>query len=170
MGIRDTLAKARFAMKNAAGRELVLFVCTHNSARSQMAEGILRQLHGDRFEAQSAGTIPTSVDPRAVTVMAEIGIDISNQRSKSVSEFYGKDIDYVVTLCDDAKQTCPFFPGGRKYIHRGVADPVDNSKPEEDLTSFRQVRDEIRDWISRVLSRMNEDEVTEAVPFETPPV
>jgi arsenate reductase len=153
-------------MKDAVRRELVLFVCTHNSARSQMAEGILRQLHGDRFEAHSAGTIPTSVDPRAITVMAEIGIDISNQRSKSVSEFYGKNIDYVVTLCDDAKQTCPFFPGGKEYIHRGFADPVDNSRSEEDLTSFRQVRDDIRDWISRVFGKMKKDEVAGDVRLE----
>lgn len=134
-------------------RERVLFVCTHNSARSQMAEGMLRALYGDRYEAYSAGTIPTSVDPRAVSVMAELGFDISHHRAKSVTEFLETDIDYVVTLCDSAQQSCPFFPGAREYMHRGFVDPTSISDPEEAMVSFRLVRDEIKDWIVETFGR-----------------
>ena len=90
-------------------KKKVLFICTHNSARSQMAEGILRTLYGDRYEAYSAGTQPTKVNPYAIKVMSEIGIDISNHRSKSAEEFRGKEFDYVVTVCDNVKEACPFF-------------------------------------------------------------
>ena len=106
-------------------KQKVLFICTHNSARSQMAEGLLNALYGDRYEAYSAGTQPTEVNPYAIKVMAEMGIDISKHRSKSVEEFRGKKFDYVVTVCDHAKETCPFFPGGEKYLHQGFKDPSD---------------------------------------------
>ncbi len=126
-------------------REKVLFLCTHNSARSQMAEGLLRALYGDRYDVYSAGTNPTEVSRYTIRVMSEIGIDISNQRSKSLEEFYGEDFDYVVTLCDDMKENCPFFPGGKVYLHKSFRDPADpNIKEEERLKIFRQIRDEIK--------------------------
>src|SRR5215218_8681344 len=103
----------------------VLFVCTHNSARSQMAEGLLRQLAGDRFEAFSAGTDASSVRPEAISVMAELGIDISAQRSKSVDDFVGQQFAWVITVCDRARETCPYFPGAEQTAHWGFDDPAD---------------------------------------------
>jgi len=127
-----------------------LFICTHNSARSQMAEGLLNALHGDRFEAFSAGTQPTSVHPLAVKAMAEIGVDISGHRSKSVDEFRDRDIDYVVTVCDRAHQNCPFFAGGRKHLHKGFGDPARAGSDESGmLEAFRRTRDEIRTWLDK---------------------
>ena len=103
----------------------VLFVCTGNRARSQMAEGLLRQMAGDRLEAHSAGTEPKSLAEETVAVMREIGIDVSGQRSKSVDEFAGQEFDYVITVCDTARESCPVFPGGGKRLHWSVADPAD---------------------------------------------
>lgn len=121
----------------------VLFLCTHNSARSQMAEGLLRALGGDRFEVASAGHRPTEVHPLAIAAMREIGIDISNQRAKNVAEFLGQTFDYVVTLCgDDAPGSCPFFPGGKNYIHVPFPDPSSGG-----IEEFRKVRDALKDWI-----------------------
>lgn len=129
-------------------KKKVLFICTHNSARSQMAEGILRTLYGDRYEAYSAGTQPTKVNPYAIKVMSEIGIDISNHRSKSAEEFRGKEFDYVVTVCDDAKEACPFFPGGKTYLHKGFKDPSEfKGNENEIIAEFQRVRDEIKRWI-----------------------
>jgi arsenate reductase len=129
-------------------KEKVLFICTHNSARSQMAEGLLRTLYGDRYEAYSAGTQPSKVNPYAVKVMAEIGIDISKHRSKGVEEFLGMEFDYVFTVCDRAKNTCPFFPGAKRYVHQSFDDPAEfRGDKEESLTVFRRVRDEIKSWI-----------------------
>ncbi|MGC8961914.1 MAG: arsenate reductase ArsC [Candidatus Bathyarchaeia archaeon] len=129
-------------------KERVLFICTHNSARSQIAEGFLKKLYGDHYEAYSAGTNPSGLNPYAVKVMAEIGIDISEQRSKSIEEFQGMNFDYVITLCDHAKETCPFFPGGRIRIHKGFRDPSEfKGTNEEVLANFRMVRDQIREWI-----------------------
>ena len=129
-------------------KKKVLFICTHNSARSQMAEGILRTLYGDRYEAYSAGTQPTKVNPYAIKVMSEIGIDISNHRSKSAEEFRGKEFDYVVTVCDDAKEACPFFPGGKTYLHKGFKDPSEFKGNENEIVAeFQRVRDEIKRWI-----------------------
>jgi arsenate reductase len=126
----------------------VLFICTHNSARSQMAEGFLNTLYPDGYEAYSAGTEPSGVNPYAVQVMAEIGIDISSHSSKSVTEFLDREFDYVVTVCDHAKQTCPFFPGGKELIHRGFQDPAAFSGNQgEKIAIFSRVRDEIRKWI-----------------------
>ncbi|MEM3737094.1 MAG: arsenate reductase ArsC [Candidatus Bathyarchaeia archaeon] len=125
----------------------VLFVCTHNSARSQMAEGFLNALYGDRYEAYSAGIEPTKVNPYTVKVMAEIGIDISTHRSKSIEEFIGQNFDYVVTLCDNAREVCPFFPGG-KTLHKDFEDPAEfKGKETETLEKVRHVRDKIKDWI-----------------------
>lgn len=125
-------------------KQRVLILCTGNSARSQMAEGLLRHDAGDRFDVFSAGTRPTQVRPEAITVMQELGIDISGHRSKSVDEFAGHDFDYVVTVCDNAKASCPTFPG-TTTIHWSFDDPaaVEGSE-EERLAAFRHVRDELR--------------------------
>lgn len=130
-------------MSKRIGR--VLFICIHNSARSQMAEGFLRHLYGDRFEAYSAGLKPSRVQPYAVQVMAEVGIDISNQRSKSIESFIGQKFDAVVTVCDEAKEACPYFPGTRLQLHWSFPDPSEAKGPEQEiLEAFRTVRDEIR--------------------------
>jgi len=129
-------------------RKKVLFLCTHNSARSQMAEGILRSIHGDEYEAFSAGTEPSRVNPYAVRAMAEIGIDISEHVSKHIEKFDGHNFDTVVTVCDNAKEVCPTFPGANKYLHKGFTDPSKfRGKDEEILAGFRKVRDEIKGWI-----------------------
>jgi len=129
-------------------KKKVLFICTHNPARSQMAEGILRTLYGDRYEAYSAGTQLTKVNLYAIKVMSEIGIDISNHRSKSVEEFREKEFDYIVTVCDNAKEVCPFFPGGKTYLHKGFKDPSEFKGNENEIVAeFRRVRDEIKRWI-----------------------
>ena len=126
----------------------ILFICTHNSARSQMAEGLMNGLYGDRFQAFSAGTEATSVRPEAIKVMAEIGIDISGHRSKSVDEFLDKRFDHVVMVCDNAARDCPFFPGGRNYVHHAFKDPAACVGTEEEiLDCFRLSRDDIRRWI-----------------------
>jgi arsenate reductase (thioredoxin) len=123
--------------------ERVLFLCTHNTARSQMAEGMLRAWGGDRFEAHSAGTTATSVRPEAITVMAELGIDISGHESKAVTRYAGQDFDYAVTVCEDATEACPYFPA-RRGLHWSFEDPsaVEGTE-EERLAMFRKVRDEI---------------------------
>lgn len=137
-------------MKQMMEKQKVLFICTLNSSRSQMAEGLLLALYGDRFEAYSAGTQPSEVNPYAIKAMSEIGIDISHYRSKSVREFRDMKFDYVVTVCDNAKETCPFFPGGKKYLHRGFIDPAGFEGTEEErLRVFRRVRDEIKEWIEK---------------------
>ncbi|MGB9833377.1 MAG: arsenate reductase ArsC [bacterium] len=130
----------------------VLFICTHNSARSQMAEGYLKKRYGEYFEAYSAGTEPTSVHPLAVRVMGEMGIDISEHRSKSVREFLNHHFDLVITVCDSAREACPFFPGAKKYIHAGFPDPaIIEGTEEEKLAAFREVRDQIISWTERNL-------------------
>ena len=127
----------------APGRIRVLFLCAHNSARSQMAEGMLRTWAGDRFEAQSAGSETTMVQPLASRAMAEIGIDISAQRSKTVTQFQGQAFDYAITMCDQAREACPFFPAQRQ-VHWLFDDPAAASGSEEQqLDVYRRVRDEI---------------------------
>jgi len=131
-------------------RPRVLFLCTHNSARSQMAEGLLRHLAGDRFEAASAGTEATSVRPEAVAVMAELGADISGQESKTLGRYVDQPFDFVVTVCDDANEACPFFPGAKNRLHWSLPDPSQSAGNEEErLAVFRQVRDEIRRRLER---------------------
>jgi arsenate reductase len=103
----------------------ILFICTHNSARSQMAEGLLRHIYGDKYEVFSAGTNPTNVNPLAIKAMAEIGIDISKHRSKSVMEFIDQSFDYVITVCGNAQKTCPVFPGEHEKIHWDLEDPAE---------------------------------------------
>ncbi len=133
--------------------ETVLFICTHNSARSQMAEAFLNALCGDRSEAKSAGVTPTQINPYVAKVMAEIGIDLSTHRSKSILEFQGQTFNYVVTVCDAAREACPFFPG-EKEIHKSFPDPSQFKGTEaEILENVRKVRDEIRDWIQQTFCR-----------------
>jgi arsenate reductase (thioredoxin) len=129
-------------------KKSVLFICTHNAARSQIAEGFLRALYGDRYEAYSAGTKVTQVSPFAVRVMAENGIDISRHRSKSISEFLNVPVGITVTLCDRARTVSPTLPCAKVVVHRAFLDPEELIGTEEEvLTRFRRTRDEIRRWI-----------------------
>jgi arsenate reductase len=129
-------------------KKRVLILCTGNSARSQMAEGLLVHDAGDRFEVESAGTKPGRVRPEAIAVMKELGIDISSHRSKHVDEFKGQSFDYVLTVCDNAKESCPVFPGYAKRIHNAFEDPAAFQGTEEErLAFFRRVRNEIRDYL-----------------------
>jgi arsenate reductase len=126
-------------------RKSVLFLCTGNSARSQMAEGLLRSLAGDRFDVFSAGTNPGSVNPLAIEAMREIDIDVSGHRSKSVDEFAGREFDYVITVCDNANEQCPIFPGDTARIHWSFEDPAAIQGDEAArLDVFRRVRNEIQ--------------------------
>jgi arsenate reductase len=127
-------------------RTRVLILCTGNSARSQMAEGLLRHDGGERFEVFSAGVSPTSVRPEAIEAMREIGIDISGQRSKSVDEFADRHFDYVITVCDNAREQCPIFPAETSRIHWSFEDPAAaTGDAAARLALFRRVRDEIRE-------------------------
>ena len=131
-----------------SNRKRVLILCTGNSARSQMAEGLLRHLADDRFEVASAGVAPAQVRPEAITVMRELGIDISQHRSKSVDEFSGQEFDYVITVCDNANEQCPVFPANTKRIHWSFEDPAAAEGDEHSrLAVFRRVRDEILDQL-----------------------
>jgi len=141
-------------------RTRVLFICTGNSARSQMAEALLRHYGGDSFEAHSAGLEPKSIHPLTHRVMEEVGLDVSSQRSKSVTEYLGKmHFGYVITVCSDAEQRCPLFPGVGQRLHWGVEDPAAFVGPEDaSLCKFRQVRDEldsrIRAWLEELGQRV----------------
>lgn len=132
----------------------ILFLCTGNSCRSQMAEGWAKKLLSDKTQSFSAGTKPSFVDPRAIKVMAEVGIDISNHKSKSVDEFKNMKFDFVVTVCDKARESCPVWFGDAVKIHKSFEDPpylARNAKDEEDaLSYYRKVRDEIRDFIKEL--------------------
>jgi arsenate reductase len=135
-------------------RKRVLILCTGNSARSQMAEGLLRDLAGERFEVASAGVSPSHVRPEAITVMREIGIDISQHRSKSVDEFTDQAFDYVITVCDNANEHCPVFPGNTERIHWSFDDPATAQGDEQArLSVFRRVRDQIRHQLRDFFSR-----------------
>ena len=132
-----------------ATKKRILILCTGNSARSQMAEGLLRHDAGDRFEIFSAGTSPGRVRPEAIAVMREAGIDISGHRSKSVDEFAGQRFDYVLTVCDNARESCPFFPGNVVTIHQSFEDPAAlDASDEERLAVFRRVRDRLRPYLA----------------------
>ncbi len=133
-------------MMSPTARSKVLVLCTGNSARSQMAEGLLREIAGDRFEVFSAGTRPAGLNQNAVTAMSEIGIDISQHRSKSVDEFNGQQFDYVITVCDDAKESCPIFAGTGKRVHHSFEDPA-AAPADQQLPLFRRVRDEMSGWL-----------------------
>ncbi|MBP1929977.1 arsenate reductase [Methanolinea mesophila] len=129
-------------------KKKILFICTHNKARSQMAEGYLRARYGDRYEPFSGGTEPGPLDPMAVEVMKEIGIDISGQKSKNLSEFNGVEMDVAVAVCDSARAACPFFPWANENIHAEFPDPTGTKgTPEERVAAFREVRDRITSWI-----------------------
>ncbi len=136
-------------MRSVEGPKVrILFACTNNFCRSQMAEAILRHHFGDEFEVFSAGTEPISVNKHAITVLEDKGINTTGLRSKSVDEFIEMDIDEVITVCDNAKEACPFFPGAKENTHQGFVDPpelvVKGMPPEE---AFSKVGDEIEDWI-----------------------
>lgn len=125
-------------------KKRVLVLCTGNVARSQMAEGLLRHMAGDRFEVSSGGLIPSYVRPNAIAVMKEIGIDISFHRSKSLNEFLDTPFDYVITVCDHASQHCPVFPGAARRIHWSIKDPVAPGDEEAQLEAFREARDDLK--------------------------
>ena len=127
-------------------KQRVLILCTGNSARSQMTEGLLRDLAGDRFEVFSAGTKPVGLNPNAVAALKELGIDISGHRSKSVDEFAGQQFDFVITVCDNARESCPIFPGAGQRIHQSFEDPA-SAPVAQQPEKFRRVRDEIGSWI-----------------------
>jgi arsenate reductase len=133
-------------------KKRVLFLCTGNSCRSQMAEGLLRHLAGDRFEAGSAGTRPVGLNPGAVEAMNEIGIDISHHRSKGIEEYLGQRFDYAITVCDQAKEVCPIFPGAGSMLHWSLDDPAAAEGTAEDRRAvFRKVRDEIAERIRQFI-------------------
>jgi arsenate reductase len=144
-----------------SGKQRVLFLCTHNSARSQMAEGLLRALAGDRFEAMSAGTEATRVRPLAIRAMEEVGIDISGQESKTLERYLQERLDYVITVCDDANEACPFFPGAQSRLHWSFEDPSKAEGTEEErLAVFRSVRNRIRERIEAYLVATDGDTPT----------
>jgi len=135
-----------------ATKKRVLFLCTHNSARSQMAEGLLRHLAGDRFDAHSAGTEATAVRPLAIQAMAERGIDISDQESKTLDRYLGAPFDAVITVCDQANEACPLFVGARERLHWSFPDPsTATGTEEEQLAVYRDVRNDIAGRIAREL-------------------
>ena len=135
--------------QGADTRSRVLFLCTHNSSRSQMAEGLLNARFPERYVAFSAGTEARGVHPMAIRVLSEIDIDITQHRSKHLVAFIDQPFDWVITVCSDAEKTCPFFPGGASRLHKGFDDPSAVSGDEETmLAAFRQVRDEIACWIA----------------------
>jgi arsenate reductase len=134
------------------GKLRALFVCTHNSARSQMAEGMLRHLAGDCFEAFSAGTEATHVRPQAIEAMREVGVDISAQEPETLERYLGEPFDYVVTVCDDANEACPVFPGAKERLHWSLPDPsAARGAEEERLSVFRSVRNRIRELVEEEL-------------------
>lgn len=142
----------------------ILILCTANSARSQMAEGLLKHICQNRYKISSGGSFPTMVRAEAITVLAEIGIDISGNRSKSVEEFAGESIDVVLTVCDNAQQNCPHFPAKTRMVHRSFADPaaIDGSK-EETLNAFRAVRDQIEEYLKQSFLPAIESEFLDSV-------
>jgi arsenate reductase len=140
--------------RHVADREHILFLCTHNSARSQIAEGLLRALADNRYEVHSAGTVTTHVRPEAIRVMAEIGIDISRQKSKTLDRYLKQNFDWVITVCDDAAESCPAFPGWVRRLHWPLPDPSQATGTEEErLNEFRQVRDRLRQNIVAFIGR-----------------
>jgi arsenate reductase (thioredoxin) len=135
----------------------VLILCTGNSARSQMAEGLLRYAAGPGWEVYSAGTKPTRVRAEAIAVMREVGIDISSYRSKSVDEFLGRDFDYVITVCDNARETCPVFPATTKQIHWSIQDPAAVEGTKEDrLKAFRFARNELQGRLRAFVTKLEQ--------------
>ncbi len=137
-------------------KKRILILCTANSARSQIAEGLLRHDAGDRFDVESAGTRATQVRPEAIAVMQEIGIDISSHRSKAVDEFADQKFDYVLTVCDSAKESCPVYPGHANRMHHGFEDPAAvQGSDDQRLAAFRRVRDQIRSYLRDFVDRIS---------------
>lgn len=131
-------------------KKKVLFICSYNSVRSQMAEGLLKYLYPESYEVYSAGLEESGVNPHARKVLKETGIDISNQHSKNITEFLNKKFDYVVAMSNEVKQTYPAFPGAKRYIHKNFLDPAATRGNEESiLNTFRKVKDEIKNWIEK---------------------
>jgi arsenate reductase (thioredoxin) len=131
-------------------KKKILFLCTGNSARSQMAEGLMRHFRGDEYEVFSAGVEPKGVHPQAIVAMREIGIDISQQQSKHMDDLPIKEFDCIITLCDHAAQNCPVFPGKGLRLHQGFSDPAAVQGSDQDvLEAFRKVRDELKQFILR---------------------
>ncbi|MBN1847000.1 MAG: arsenate reductase ArsC [Deltaproteobacteria bacterium] len=146
-------------------KKKILFLCTGNSCRSQMAEAWTRALKGDLFDAYSAGVQPKDIDPKAVKAMAEAGIDISKQKSKDIDSLEDIDFDYVVTLCDTARESCPFYPAKTRLVHKGFDDPPRLTESildeEEAMAFYRRVRDEIKTFVEgfpEALAGEQEDE------------
>ena len=141
-------------LRNRMEKKKILFICTHNSCRSQMAEGLFRNLYGDYYDVYSAGAEPSVINPFAIKAMKEIGIDITGQYSKSINEFLNYQFDYVVTVCDSAKSTCPFFPNGKHYMHKSFKDPsqVFGSRKEK-MEAFCNTRDRIEQWLKQLFSK-----------------
>lgn len=136
-------------------KKSILVLCTGNSARSQMAEGLIKHICEHAYDVYSAGTEPSVVRPEAIEVLAEIGIDISSNRSKAVGEFDGEQIDFVLTVCDNAKENCPYFPAATMLEHHSFDDPAAVTGTEEvRLEAFRKVRDEIREFVPAYLERL----------------
>ncbi len=144
-------------MPESKERHRMLFLCTHNSARSQMAEGLLRHLGGDRFEAFSAGSEATHVRHLATRAMAELGIDISKQESRTLDRYLQEPFEYVITVCDQANASCPIFPGGKARLHWSLPDPSQaQGSEDEQLAVYRQVRDDLRMRIEQDLLALRE--------------
>ena len=131
----------------------VLFICTHNAARSPMAEALANRLLGGRVQAKSAGSRPGNLVPEAVQVMKEIGIDISTHRPRALKDLKGERFDFAVTLCKDTEEVCPFYPEADQYLHHSVNDPpgIDGSE-EERLQAYRQIREDIKEFVLRTFS------------------
>jgi arsenate reductase (thioredoxin) len=141
---------AKIAAKKSSLKKSVLFVCTHNAVRSQMAEALLNKIFGDRYTAFSAGSDPTQIDPIVISVMSEIGVDVSNHNSKGLNIFKDSNFNYVITVCDHAKESCPYFPGGTLRIHKSFPDPaIFIGKHEDVIKEYRRIRDEIKKWIEK---------------------
>ncbi len=137
-------------------KKKILFVCTHNSARSQLAEGLVNSICSNKYQAFSAGSTPTEVNPLAIETLKEIGIDITGHYSKNIIKFEDQYFDYVITVCNNAKDTCPFFPGAKEYIHKSFEDPSSvEGNSEEKLNAFRETRDEIKEWILEFFCNSN---------------